>query len=184
MPNRKSTRLRGFDYSREAAYFITINTEKRHEYFGKVSKGQIALSSWGKIVQEEWLKTVKIRTNVTLGQWVIMPDHMHGIIIIGNPSILIGNSPRQKPRPETKIAKFVSPSGTVGAIIRGFKAACSTKIRAAGNTGFAWQRNYHDRIIRNQQELSNIQNYIVNNPANWQNNEYNWENEEDDRYYL
>ncbi|MBL4657617.1 MAG: hypothetical protein JKX73_06425 [Flavobacteriales bacterium] len=184
MNNRKSTRLKGFDYGGEASYFITINTANRLESLGKIQDGKVILSQWGKIAKDEWLKTAEIRNNVTLDSWVIMPNHLHGIIIIGTPVIPFNREATQMQAANSEASKFASPSGTVGAIVRGFKAACTTKIRIEGNSEFGWQRNYHDRIIRNQQELSNIQNYINNNPTNWKDDNYNWEAEEVDQYHL
>ncbi len=85
-PDRRSIRLRGYDYSQPGAYFITICTETRKCLFGEISDGGILLSAFGRIVDEEWHRTIQIRPTVVLDAFSIMPNHVHGIIVLNEPS--------------------------------------------------------------------------------------------------
>uniref|UniRef100_UPI00356A4D3C transposase n=1 Tax=Ancylomarina sp. TaxID=1970196 RepID=UPI00356A4D3C len=118
-PNRQSIRLKGYDYSQEGLYFITICCQDRIHLFGEIIEGEMHLNDFGKIAAEEWLKTPEIRKNISLGNFIIMPNHMHGIISI-NTKVSI----------ETKknAGKFHSPTQTIGAIIRGYKGATTKRI--------------------------------------------------------
>jgi len=158
--HRRSIRLKGYDYSRVGAYFVTICTHKRECVFGEVVEGEMRLNETGMIVQDEWLRTPTIRPNVELDVFVVMPDHLQGIIILNDDG-----------RGESQFAptRFHSPSGTVGAIVRGFKSASTKRINEIrGAIGRPlWQRNFHDRIIRDENEMRRTQEYIVNNPLQW-----------------
>lgn len=172
--NRQSTRYPGYDYSSIGWYFVTINTKKQHCIFGEIHNSKMQLNELGLIVYEEWIKTSNIRDNVILQEFVVMPNHIHGIIEI------------QRSKGERNVVgEFKSPSETIGAIVRGFKGAATKRINALKTTrtrkgvlqyalsgtgsvcGSIWQRNFHDRIIRDQKELFNVKNYILDNPKNW-----------------
>ena len=170
--NRKSIRLRGYNYASDGAYFITICTKDREHFFGHIVNGEQLLNEIGKIVSLEWENTVNIRKDVTLGEFVIMPNHFHGIVNIGNPELPMDNKVYHRLVIEDFTTEFKSPSKTLGAIIRGFKGALTKRIKILGFENFAWHRNYYERIIRNQQELINIENYIKNNPLKWNEDEY------------
>lgn len=179
--NRRSIRLKGYDYSQPGWYFVTIIV-KNHDYlFGKVEMGVMVLNKYGKIAHDEWQKTVNIRQHVELDRYIIMPNHVHGIIRItgenkntekkelgayNNPSPL--QSVKHNANQSSQ-SGFQSPSKTIGAIVRGYKSAVTHQINSMCNTpGMArWQRNYWEHIIRNEQELNRIRQYIYNNPANW-----------------
>lgn len=121
LPNRQSIRLKNYDYSQLGSYFITLVTQDRIHLFGKIEDGKMILNSVGKILEEEWIKTIQLRTNIALGEFIIMPDHMHMIITITS----------QKEKKEDKewiYSNPKSPSQTIGAIIRGFKGASTKKI--------------------------------------------------------
>jgi len=142
----------------------------------------MVLNELGKIVEEEWLRTKEIRNNVDLDYYVIMPNHMHGNIIINSRGEL--NSPKkinltsnnESGRIQYAPAndKFKSPSQSLGAIIRGFKSAVTKRIRDfTGDPEIKiWQRNYYEHIIRNDFDLQNIRNYIELNPLKWELDEY------------
>ena len=115
--HRQSIRLQGYDYSQEGLYFITICCQDRAHLFGEIVDGEMILNSYGEIAQKEWLNTSKIRDNVVLHEFVVMPNHFHSIIEI---TFQKGNN---------EIGKFQSPSHTIGAIIRGFKIATIKKIK-------------------------------------------------------
>jgi len=180
-------------------YFITICTQHRSHIFGKIEKGKMILNEYGEIAAGEWLKTPEIRKNITLGQFIIMPNHFHSIIHI---EYKIGN--KNEPA-----GKLKSPSQTIGAIIRGYKGATTKRINIIHNkmnhrTGVLqyaptgaqilkggsshttlteklypfkkksiWQSNYWEHIIRNEDEYLRIANYIKNNPEKWYNDKLN-----------
>jgi putative transposase len=157
----ESTRLRGWDYSNPGLYFVTIVTRNRFAWFGKIVNGAMVLSPSGEIVAQEWQKTAVIRPTVHLDAWVVMPDHVHGIIAIVE-------TPRRGVSTETRRGVSTSNNwqpNSLGSIINQFKSICTKRIRAAGYTDFAWQSRFYDHIIRNEKSLENIRTYIVNNPA-------------------
>ncbi len=119
--NRRSIRLKKYDYSRAGIYFITICVQDRVHLFGNIENGEMKLNSFGKIVAEEWEKSDLIRENITMGDYIIMPDHFHGIIQI-NEQIKTASSPSP--------GEFRSPSHSIGAIIRGIKGATTKKIKS------------------------------------------------------
>lgn len=174
LPNRQSIRLSNYDYSQKGSYFLTLVTQDRLHLFGKIEEGKMILNSVGKIVEEEWKKTLELRSNITLGEFIIMPDHMHMIITIHSQIKSITTEEWIYSNPK-------SPSHTIGAIIRGFKGASTKKINlflnSTGELPFAtttefyknkiFQRNYYEHIIRNQQDFNRIEKYILDNPKNW-----------------
>jgi REP element-mobilizing transposase RayT len=200
LPNRQSIRLKDYDYSAQGSYFVTLVTQDRVHLFGKIENGKMNLNSVGKIVAEEWKNTVQLRPNTILGEFIIMPDHIHMIVTI---SSQIKNKDEQ----EWTHSNPKSPSHTIGAIIRGFKGACTKKINlflnSTGESQFArkesqfarndsqfarksaqfapsefnktkiWQRNYYEHIIRNQVDYSRIEQYIIDNPTNWKKKKLN-----------
>ncbi len=175
--HRRSIRLKEYDYSQAGAYFITICTHQRENLFGKIVDGEMKLNEFGQIAHEEWHKTALIRGEIDLDEFVIMPNHFHGIVIIHEPVRAYhnkivrayGHTPLPTPNP----AKFESPSRTLGAMVRGFKSAVTTQINqkrcTPGNP--VWQRNYWEHIIRDEKDLYNAQAYILNNPIQWENDE-------------
>lgn len=194
--HRRSIRLKGYDYAQAGLYFITICVQNRECLFGEIINREIALNEFGKIAFNEWQNTIEIRKNIALHDFIIMPNHIHGIIEITD--ILNTSSEEKK-----EIGKFQSPSQTIGSIIRGYKIATIKRIKelinnnsSTGELQFApttptaptaptniapaapteiikslnykiWQRNYYEHIIRNEQSYQNISNYIINNPAKW-----------------
>lgn len=178
LPNRKSIRLQSYDYSSEGAYFITIVTQDRITLFGKIIDGKMLLNQAGKIAEEEWLNTLLVRPNISLGEFIIMPDHIHMILHI--------DFQNKKEEKAWNNSNPQSPSHTIGAIIRGFKGACTKRINillhGTGELLFAptelhsptefiknkiWQRNYYEHIIRNQTDYNRIEKYIIENPENF-----------------
>ena len=161
--NRHTIRLAGYDYTADGFYFFTAVTKDRAPWFGRILDGEIKLSEAGKLVWEEWKQTPTIRERLTLDEFVIMPDHIHGILIIGNPTLPLAGSP-WPPLDELYTSNFGDNANTLGVVIGGFKAACSRKIRAH-HPEFAWTRNYWERIIRSYEELNTYRLYIKNNPS-------------------
>jgi REP element-mobilizing transposase RayT len=163
----ESDRLQHWDYASSAWYFITICTKKKEAFFGEIIKDEMQLSPLGTIVEEEWKRTRDIRSNVTLDEYVIMPNHLHAIL-----QIVVIHPLETEPVETHSCASLQSntlrrPPRSLGAIIAGFKSAVTKRIRATGRHDFAWQRGYYDHIIRNGGDLHRIRRYIHLNPLKW-----------------
>jgi len=178
---RKPLRLRGYDYSKTGFYFVTICTKDRECLFGGVVDKKMRINEFGKIITQEWFRTPFIRKNIALDAFVVMPNHIHGIIIIKykikSCTGVLQYARTPDARTPDKYKKLhegkrclSSPSGNLGAMIRGFKGVTTVRINK-NRQGFGrspvWHRNYYERIIRSPKELKNIRQYIINNPANW-----------------
>jgi putative transposase len=181
-----SDRYRGYDYSLPGAYYITICTKNKIHYFGDIENGRMIFSEIGKIANDEWLRTPEIRAdmNITIGDYVIMPDHIHGIITIGENQYNIGKNDHcgvirrdAMHCVSTKIIdkmlsmevnSFGPQSKNMASIIRGFKSVV-TKRACQIDPGFAWQPRFYDHIIRTNADLKRIRNYIRDNPNKWNN---------------
>ncbi|MEO0234535.1 MAG: transposase [candidate division WOR-3 bacterium] len=176
-----STRLPHWDYGWNGAYFVTICTHDRQNFFGEILDGQMVLSEIGEIVRQEWLKTFEMRRdmNLTMGEFVIMPNHFHAIIIGENQynTQRIDNRDDDRYRRDamhcvsTNQNKFGPQSKNLASIVRGFKSAVTKRARFI-NPAFAWQRNYYEHIIRNDESYIQISEYIKNNPQNWRKDDY------------
>jgi len=163
----ESDRLQDWDYSDPACYHITICTRKKVAFFGEIIREKMLLSHIGVIVQEEWKRTERIRPNVTLDQFVIMPNHIHAIVCLRK-GHLQKTEPVETPRwgVSSMDSRRWKP-GTLGAIINQFKGKCTKCIRRIGYPNFAWQRGYYDHIIRDEGDLRRIRRYIRLNPLKW-----------------
>ncbi|WP_439290922.1 transposase [Lonepinella koalarum] len=153
--HRKTIRLQHYNYAAAGSYFITICCFENQPIFGKIINGEMILNENGKIAQQEWLNTVNKRKGIEIDEFIIMPNHMHGILNFINE--LSEFDDMIKPR-------FNSPKNNLGSIIRGYKSSVSSKI----GLGYSvWQRNYHEHIIRNEQSYNQIEEYIICNPIFW-----------------
>ena len=178
--HRRSIRLKGYDYSQPCAYFITICTHNRECLFGEIVDRSMVLNKFGLFVQNEWKNTSLVRRNVIVDEYIVMPNHVHGILIITDDDTdhrrgVLQYAPTVSHEfPLSDTNTFHSPSKTIGAIIRGFKSATTKQINQMRQSpGIpVWQRNYHERIIRNENELNKIRHYIINNLLNWTNDDY------------
>ena len=159
---RRTIRLKGYDYTQNGAYFVTICTYKRQSLLGYVSDNQTILSQYGQIVAEEWQRTGQLRADyVILDEWIVMPNHFHAIVIIDN----IGkSSPTSTSLSEPS---FRLPAKSLGSIIGSFKSAVTKRVNQERQTEGAkfWHRNYYEHIIRNERAFKAIQNYIRLNPT-------------------
>ena len=169
-----SARLQSWNYAASAAYFITICTQDRVHYFGEVRNKEMHLNEIGKLAEQEWLNTIELRPdmNLELGQFVVMPNHFHGIVIIGdneynrNNDLSIIETLQSIRTNKISVNSFGPQSKNLSAIIRGFKGTVTKNARVI-NPEFKWQERFHDNIIRDGKAFDNIQNYIYNNPNNW-----------------
>lgn len=178
--HRRSIRLQGYDYSQAGAYFITICTWQRECLFGEITDGEMQLNRWGEIVHLHWQNLPKYHHHLELDEFVIMPNHLHGIIVLinnNNNSVGAGladmsgqkqttfqqNPPSPMVQPQTQPKKLSE-------IIRGFKTFSARRInQMRRNCGVpVWQRNYYEHIIRNEESLQHIRQYIINNPLTWE----------------
>ena len=156
---RKSrNRLEGYDYSQTNYYYVTICTGNRKELFGKIENNQMLLNYHGQVVKQQWQWLEKQYSYIELDEYVVMPNHIHGILIINKRTGL-----------DLSLHKIKSLSSLIGA----FKTTSSKLIHQNGLSDFAWQRSFHDHIIRNDKSLNKIRKYIINNPATWDNDENN-----------
>ena len=167
--HRRSIRVHGFDYSQSGGYFVTIVTRQRECLFGEIVNGEMLLSDCGKIAEECWCAIPEHFPNVELGAYVIMPNHMHGIVIIqDNLNSYVG---AQHAAP----LQHNVPPHSLGAIIRSFKSAVTKQINEINNTSgmSIWQRNYYEHIIRDADDYNRVHLYIESNPLHWQTDEEN-----------
>jgi putative transposase len=162
---RHSVRLKEYDYSQNGAYFITICAYNQGCLFGKIVDEKVQLNKLGKIAQEEWMHSAEIRQEIYLDEFIVMPNHLHGIVLIqqGDPPVApTQKNPMTKPRgPEKK---------SLGSFVAGYKSSVAIKINRFRNTpgDKIWQRNYYEHIIRNDNSLNMIRNYIISNPMQWE----------------
>ena len=173
--HRRSIRLKGYDYSQAGLYFITMCAQNRLCLFGKIvddGRGTMicALNEYGRIAEKEWIKTPKMRPNIRLDVFVIMPNHIHGIIEINEIADGRGTTHRAP-----TVEQFGKPTAnTIPTIIRGYKSSVTKQINILRNqTGVrVWQRNYYEHIIRDEKSYFQIAEYIQTNPLKWQNDKY------------
>jgi REP element-mobilizing transposase RayT len=192
--NRHSIRLPGYNYSQAGAYFLTILTHKKEHLFGEVVEGVMNLSPVGAIVQEEWLKIPTNFSNILQDAFVIMPNHMHGILVITEGEVCEGKGKGKafEKRGNQKVhstssysihykksanmdsnalpIRLGSQPGSLPAIVQNFKSVSSRRInKLLGTPGSTiWHRNYYEHIIRNEVDFERIVAYIELNPQKWE----------------
>lgn len=194
--NRNSIRMQGYDYSQPGAYFITICTHHKECLFGEINSGKMKLSTLGEIAYYQWIQLPYRFATIKLDTFVIMPNHLHGIIIINETQHPIsrrgeagenrhGSSPKiqispASPSNTNDYSLDVSKpggtiSGSIGAIIQNFKSLTTRKINILlrSRNKPIWQRNYYEHIIRGETDYERIVEYIENNPISWVDDEYN-----------
>lgn len=196
--HRHSIRLQGYDYTREGAYYFTICCHQRRCLLGEIKDGIMHLNLIGATVKVVWDNLPHHFPLIELDAFVIMPNHVHGIIVITEqPNNCNSNIPHgrgeafvpitEDSQPEsssTNASPFpasndTSPprgtqSGSIGAILQNFKSVVTRRVnRITRNSGTLWQRNYHEEIIRNEKAYENIRRYIVENPLSWDEDEEN-----------
>lgn len=168
-PNRHFLRLKGHDYASAGAYFLTCCTYQNQHLFGEIQCGKMILSENGKIVEEEWLKSASIREEISLGAFIVMPNHFHGIVHLhdtGDRPVARAGLPGSRPAGP--------PPKSIGAFMAGLKSAVTFRINSRDATPGRkiWHRNYWDNIIHSQDEYKLIENFILNNLANWEKDKF------------
>lgn len=189
-----SARLQSWDYGSNAAYFITICTAKRAHFFGQITNGKMELSEQGKMANQYWLEIPDHFSFVFLDEFVVMPNHMHGIIIINKPvnndnnyisdgsdgsNVETGHALSLQPQQPAKSESGKQPhrrfrnqgKNTISSMVGSYKSAVTKKCNE-NNFPFGWQSRFHDHIIRDNDEFNRIRNYIANNPANWEQDKF------------
>jgi REP element-mobilizing transposase RayT len=159
----ESARLQGWNYTTPGYYFVTICTKHKRHFFGKIRNGVMYFSPIGRIAADELRRTAIMRDHVVLDAWVIMPDHIHGIIGITNDD----EPPVVETHCDAPLPKRLRSCDNLSNIIRGFKSSVTKRVRMAGHRDFAWQTRFYDRIIRDENALNRVRIYIKNNPAKW-----------------
>lgn len=165
---RRSIRLRNYDYRRCGVYFVTICAHQKRKLFGTVFDGIVSLSSVGEIVSDEWRRIAQARANVEIDHYVVMPNHLHGLLIIAER--INANSDQCSDGPLSAQQRGV-PASSLGSIINQFKGAVSRSVwsNLMHSRTQIWQRNYYDHIVRDEASLNEIRKYIIENPARWHN---------------
>ena len=175
--HRQSIRLKEYDYKLPGGYFVTIISHRRACLYGEIENGEINLSQIGQMVEACWYSIPNKSNNIELDEFILMPNHLHGIVLIYeapgkgeafsgmNTSQSVLNSENASPlQPRGK------QSGSLSAVVQNFKSVSTRRVNQkyfkSGNK--IWQRNYYERIIRNDRELNAIRQYILENPLNWE----------------
>ncbi len=191
--NRRSIRLKEYDYSQAGAYFVTICTKNRECLFGNISNDQMILNEYGEITEKCWFDLPNHYTNIQLGDFIIMPNHFHGIIEMLPVTVGVGLKPTPTVTKPTPTATKPAPTHTTNPtpignaqpthtttihglpeIVRALKTFSSRRINEIRQTpGIpVWQRNYYEHIICNNESLYRITKYIINNPLNCEKDNY------------
>ncbi len=157
-----SARLANWDYGSDGLYFVTICTQNHECYFGHITVKTQNIASLqeteiGKIAYQNWIQIPQHFPFIELDEFILMPNHIHGILNINNPS-----------KKDWLPNQFEPQSKNIPSVIRGFKASVK-KYATINNLEFSWQPRYYDRIIRDNNEFLNIRQYIIDNPINWDN---------------
>jgi len=184
---RRSVRLKNYDYSQNGAYFVTICCAEKKCFFGKIEEGKMILNEGGKIAEQCWKQIPEHFPQVFVDCFVVMPNHVHGIVVIenGNPETGIVGAQNFVPKtnfltktnskraedflplqtPKSQFQKIIPRS--LSSIVRGYKIGVTKWFRANTKIHTIWQRNYHEYILRNESSLAEIREYIIHNPQKW-----------------
>ncbi len=189
-PRRRATRLRDYDYGQTGGYFVTICAQDQECLFGRIIGGRLQLSEIGKIVAKCWNRIPKHFLSVELDVCVVMPNHIHGIIVLGTRAARFPrpstrsqpdrrgevaspgpqNSTGSVPSPSSPKRTDEAPSPTLGQVVAYFKYQSTKSINQHRDTPGTriWQRNYYDHVIRDDRDLQRIRQYITDNPMQWE----------------
>ena len=176
--NRKSIRLKEYDYSQPGGYYVTLCTSEKECVFGEVVEDEVRLSPIGAIAKRCWDEIPKHFPMVELDEYIVMPNHIHGIIILND----LGRDVQLIRMNNNVGVEYIQPlpttfqyviSKSLGSIVRSYTAADTRECRKRNKYDFSWQRNYYDHIIRDDKDLDNVRNYIIDNPLKWAADEEN-----------
>lgn len=164
-PRRKPTRMKGYDYASGGTYFVTICTHNREHLFGAVVDKIVRLNAWGRIAAQEWERTATLRSDVFIETFVIMPNHTHALVVIDSDHGLM----RREAGVMQQTPAFSRPDpDALGAIVGAYKAGVTRAINwLREERSPIWQRNFHDHIVRNEDDFHRIYEYIEANPSRW-----------------
>ena len=167
--HRYSIRLKDYDYSQAGAYYVTIDVQNRECFLGEIVNYEMVLNDAGKMMEEQWVALTERFPNIELDLYQVMPNHIHGIIVVGA---------TLAKRPVGVVAQNKNP--TLGDIIGAFKSITTHEyILGVDNKHWPqfykrlWQRNYYEHVVRDEKDLNRIRDYIQSNPANWDEDEEN-----------
>ncbi len=182
-----STRLKNWDYGSNGAYFITICTKNRKRFFGEIANNKMIYNEIGCLAYNFWAEIPKHFPFIELGNFEIMPNHVHGILIINKPNMdddvdgianvddiletLHCNVSTEKTDKNQKMSKISPKPGSISTIIRSYKSVVTNNVKFFDDN-FGWQARFWDNIIRDSQAFERIQNYIENNPKNWKEDKF------------
>ncbi len=189
MHNRHSIRLKGYDYSCNGAYFVTIVCQNREDRFGEIINGEMKLNDAGRMVVSVWNDFPGQYPGICIGSHIVMPNHFHGIIVLNHD---VGAGPRARPEITKKMANEMTdpktgqpqggaPTGNLSLadVMHRFKSFTTHRYSNGVKLGLVppfdkrlWQRNYYEHIIRNEHEYDLIRDYINNNPQSWENDRF------------
>jgi putative transposase len=182
---RRSNNLPDFDYSHPAVYFVTICTYKQQSLLGEIIAGEMQLSPLGRLVRAEWFQSAETRREIQLfkSEFVVMPNHVHGIVWITGPTGVEDTHPDSLPEGDANniaaaapsrlregkrtLAKSSRSSNLLGSYLATFKASVSSRAEPEFTSGGIWQKNDYENNIRNEAELQNMRVYILTNPIHW-----------------
>ena len=168
---RRSIRLSGYDYRQAGAYFVTICTHEKALLLGEVVDGTVRLNESGHSVSACWSAIPEHFRNADVDAFVVMPNHLHGVVVIGNATgpAVVGAKHSQQYANASPLPPAGTQHGSLGAIVQNFKSVSTRKINRQRETPAApvWQRNYYERVIRSERELNAIRQYIADNPLRW-----------------
>jgi putative transposase len=146
--HRRSIRMQGYDYAQAGAYFITICTHHRESLFGEVQNDMMNPNIYGKLVAQNWQRLSEFHSNLSLDAFVVMPNHLHGILILRD------------------VGGPLKPIGEMIGRFKGFSTKAVNQLRKSAGMAL-WQRNYYEQVVRSEVMLNAVREYILQNPAKW-----------------
>ena len=161
----ESARLESWDYSWPGWYLVTIVVQNRACVFGAVEESGVVLSPLGEAAEACWREMPKHHTGVELDEYIVMPNHVHGIIILNN--VILCRDVQLNVSTNVSFRSISPQKGSLSVVVRTFKAAVTTWARRNGHDEFAWQERFYDRIVRDENDLYRIRKYIRDNPRKW-----------------
>ena len=174
---RKSVRIKDYDYTQSGIYYITIRTRNHIPFFGSIKNQKILLSNIGKIAQKYWIQIPKHFNHIIIDSFTIMPDHIHGILIINDNPIMYYRGTACRPPVNNRSPIYFGAfrrelfgkpcKRSIPTVIRSYKSAVTRTCRQDEDKYFGWHRNYYLCMINHEKELYAVRRYIKNNPKNW-----------------